>query len=79
MKASYESERNQESIIYIKMAKLNNKKEWCKSISIARKLETYGYEMCHVEQGEYIMICGDTDLTITQMREDYSIAKKEAA
>lgn len=78
MKATYQSQPNEESVIYIAAKKIGCENEWAKMIKIAAKLESYGYATCHHDEMEMIMLTGDTDFTIAQMKEDYAMARKAA-
>lgn len=76
MRATYESNQSaksseQESIIWI----YHNEKDSVKASAVAEKMVTFGYVIAYVEANEMVMLCGDGDWTIAQMRGDYREAK----
>ena len=82
MKATFNSNKEESAISFeFKVT------ESIKAEKIVKLLEEYGYYQSHRETSEYInnepfkifvLMTGDIDMTISQMKEDYSEAKKAA-
>lgn len=76
MKATYQHDRDASGLVWIWL----EESETAKVEGVAEKMEEYGYELIHKDEGEcYMLGNADTDITIKQMAEDYKVAKKEAA
>jgi len=75
MNANYQGQRNEQAAIWINFSE----KEAIKAEKVADKMMEYGYGFAHSEEDDYFMlVASDVNTTISQMKEDYKIAKKEA-